>query len=49
MKDAQEKKYQAPSLTVYGDAEKITANQNSKATDNLEGDPGDTTFYSVGK
>lgn len=43
-------KYQPPSLTVYGSAQKITGNQNSSGSDTaFSGDDPPDTAYSVGK
>lgn len=43
-----QKAYQTPSLTVYGAAEEITAQQNSLGSDNSDTGGSDTTSaYSV--
>lgn len=48
MDDNAQKTYHAPSLTVYGAAEEITAEQNSAGSDSgFYGDDAPDTAYSV--
>jgi len=48
MKENSQKTYHAPSLTVYGSAEKITAEQSSAGSDSgFYGDDAPDSAYSV--